>query len=311
MKLSIVTTLYHSESYLVEFATRISAVAKKITEDYEILLVNDGSPDNSLQKAIEIYESDIHIKVIDLAKNMGHHKAIMTGLRHAKGDYVFLIDVDLEEDPELLEIFWNGIKENHDLDAVYGVQVQRKGNLTEKITGKLFYKIFNFFSGVKVPENFITARLMTRKYVDGLLKYNEKELFLGGIWMDVGFSQKAIPVIKHSTSPTTYNVSKKIALFVNALTSFSNTPLIYIFYSGSLITLLSFAYVVDLFYKKFFHGISIEGWTSLIVSIWFLGGINIFCIGIVGIYLSKVFTEVKNRPYSTVRRIYSRDENYE
>lgn len=308
MRLSIVTTLYYSEKYFQEFTDRISSVAKKITEDYEIIFVNDGSPDNSLIESIKAHENDFHVKVVDLARNMGHHKAIMVGLEIAKGDYVFLIDIDLEEEPELLNTFWEHMQKNPETDVAYGVQIKRKGNWLEKITGTFFYKIFNYFSAIKIPENFITARLMTRKYLGELLKYKEKEIFLGGIWMDVGFNQMPISVVKHGTSPTTYNISKKIDLFVNALTSFSNIPLIYIFYSGVMITLISFVYVIDLFYEKLFHGITIEGWTSLIVSIWLLGGINLFCIGIVGIYLSKVFTEVKNRPYSIIKKIYSKDE---
>src|SRR6185369_8084865 len=126
MKLSIVTTLYYSEPFIKEFYNRITAEAKKITDSYEIIFVNDGSPDPSLAAAIELHKNDTHVKVFDLSRNFGHHKAIMTGLSHAKGDYVFLIDVDLEELPEWLGMFWKDMKNQTEFDVIYGVQDTRK-----------------------------------------------------------------------------------------------------------------------------------------------------------------------------------------
>ena len=143
MKLSIVTTLYKSSEYVEEFYKRITKEAKKITDDYEIIFVDDGSPDDSLKKCVSLHKQDQKIKVIELSRNFGHHKAIMTGLSYAKGDFVFLIDSDLEEDPEFLEIFWEELQSGEDLDVVYGLQKSRKGGWFEKFSGGLFYKVFN------------------------------------------------------------------------------------------------------------------------------------------------------------------------
>ncbi|MBI5664356.1 MAG: glycosyltransferase family 2 protein, partial [Nitrospirae bacterium] len=143
MKLSIVTTLYYSEPYIAEFYERISTAAQRITDDYELILVNDGSPDESLSAALALYEKDKRVIVIDFAKNFGHHKAIMTGLSYAQGDYVFLIDSDLEEQPENLDLFWNELHAAPNIDVVYGTQYKRKGGWFEKITGNIFYKLFN------------------------------------------------------------------------------------------------------------------------------------------------------------------------
>ena len=129
MKLSIVTTLYKSSPYIDEFYVRISKEAQKITNDYEIIFVDDGSPDDSLLKVVALYERDSRVKVVELSRNFGHHKAIMTGLSCAKGDFVFLIDSDLEEAPELLGSFWNELQKEDDLDVVYGVQEKRKGGV--------------------------------------------------------------------------------------------------------------------------------------------------------------------------------------
>ena len=158
MKLSVVTTLYYSSKYIEEFYSRISIEAQKITNNYEIIFVDDGSPDDSLSKSIKLCEKNSHVKVIELSKNFGHHKAIMTGLNHARGDFVFLIDIDLEEEPELLGKFWEELKKNNGIDAVYGTQQIRKGYLFERVSGWFFYKIFNYFSEIKIPKNFLTDR---------------------------------------------------------------------------------------------------------------------------------------------------------
>lgn len=304
MKLSIVTTLYHSSPYIDEFYTRISKEAQKITQDYEIIFVDDGSPDDGLKKAIALHEKDANVRVIELSRNFGHHKAIMTGLAHAKGEFVFLIDSDLEEEPEFLGRFWEELHKDEDTDVIYGVQESRKGGWFEKLSGVLFWKLISFMSPIKIPANMITTRLMTSKYNQSLIEYKESEIFIGGIWAHMGYKQKALFVKKGSQSETTYTIKRKLALFVNSITSFSSKPLIYIFYIGLMTTLLSTAFIMKLVVDKLFFGLAFEGWTSLIVSVWFFGGLIILLLGIIGIYLSKIFIEVKQRPYTIVRNIY-------
>lgn len=308
-KLSIVTTLYHSEAYINEFYERITKAASKITNDYEIIFVNDGSPDQSLKRAIALHQQDAQVYIIDLSRNFGHHKAMMTGLSYAKGEYIFLIDVDLEEEPELLNQFWDELEKDNEIDVVYGVQKKRKGNWFEKITGELFYWIINSVSGINVPKNLVTARLMRKNYVDALVQYKEQELFLAGIWTITGFNQVSIGIKKHSHSETTYSIAKKIQITINAITSFSNKPLIYIFSLGLSITTLSLIVVLYLVTRKVMFDVSLEGWASIMASIWLLGGLIIFSIGVIGIYISKIFIEVKNRPYTTIRSIYSHEKN--
>ena len=162
MKLSIVTTLCYSPDYVNEFYERVSKEAKKITDDYEIIFVDDGSSDDSLQKAVALYEKDIKVKVIELSRNFGHHKAIMTGLSYAQGDFVFLIDSDLEEEPELLGKFWAEMQKDDTVDVVYGVQKKRKGGWFERWSGEIYYKIVNKLGNMTIPKNIITARLMKK-----------------------------------------------------------------------------------------------------------------------------------------------------
>lgn len=307
MKISVVTTMYHSVPYINEFYERTVNVLQKITDDYEIVFVNDGSPDHSLELALKLYEKDIHVKIVNLSRNFGHHKAVMTGLSYAKGDYVFMIDIDLEEAPENIELFWNEINSDNYTDVVYGIQEKRKGGLFEQFSGDLFFKIFNFFSDTKVPPSFCFSRLAKRNYINALLKYQEHELFIGGIWYLVGFNQKGIVISKTSKGKSTYTFKKKISLSVNALTSFTNKPLKYIFITGSMITFFSLLCAIFFIIIKLIFGVPISGWASLFVSLWLIGGLIIFNLGVVSIYLSKIFTEVKNRPYTIVKDYYNSD----
>jgi len=308
MKLSIVSTLYQSAPYIREFHERASAAAQQLVgEDYEIVLVNDGSPDNSLDLAIDFTKIDSHVIVVDLSRNFGHHKAMMTGLAHAKGERIFLIDCDLEEEPEYLISFANQMR-NEFCDVVYGIQEQRKGGWFERWSGQLFYRFFKALTGLALPENVVTARLMTRRYVDALLRHEEREVFMAGLWHITGFNQHSHMVKKHSTSETTYTFSRKMSVLVNSVTSFSNAPLVSIFYIGVLISLIALFYIVYLVAHWMFFAKPMSGWTSVMASIWLLGGMVISFIGVVGIYLSKIFSETKQRPYTIVRQIYAKQQ---
>ena len=311
MRLSIVSTLYQSASYINEFHQRASAAAKQLVGDeYEIVLVNDGSPDNSLDVAVQLTENDSHVIVVDLSRNFGHHKAMMTGLAHAKGDQVFLLDSDLEEEPEWLLSFTKQM-EAEASDVVYGIQLKRKGDFFEKITGGFFYQIFRLLTGLAQPNNIVTARLMRRRYVDALLLHQERELNIGGLWIITGFKQCHQTIQKHSTSPTTYSLSQKFSHLVNAVTSFSSLPLVFTFYSGFFIAISAIGYIVYLTIRYLFIASPPNGYTSIIASIWLFSGLIIFFIGVQGIYISKVFSEVKQRPYTIVRQIYKHFQEQE
>jgi len=300
--------MYYSAPHLKEFYERISKAAQKITADYEIIFVNDGSPDDSLDIAVALHEKDSRVTVVDLSRNFGHHRAMMTGLSYAHGEKVFLIDCDLEEEPELLGTLHDKFKAE-DCDVVYGVQEARRGGTFERISGDLFYNIINIISEIDLPKNIFTARLMSARYVKSLVKHKEREIYIDGLWHLTGYTQIPVYVNKHSKSTSTYSLRKKLALCVNAITSFSDTPLIFIFYTGVFISSISALYILYLFIRKVFSGVDISGWTSLIVSVWFLGGLTIFFIGIIGIYLSKIFIETKQRPYAIIRAVYGRDKD--
>lgn len=309
MELSIVTTLYKSSPYIDEFYARISKEAKNITDDYEIIFVDDGSPDDSLQKAVALYEKDSKVKVIELSRNFGHHNAILTGLRNTNGNFVFLIDIDLEEEPELLAKFWEEIHKEKDIDVIFGVQESRKGGLFEKWSGEAFYKVFNFLSPIKVTANQTTVRILTSRFMKAVSdNLKERSLFLAVNLEALGFKQKIIKIKKQKRYGSNYTFSKKINLMINAITSFTSKPLVYVFYLGSMISFFSFIYITYLIIMRLFFEQPLVGWTSMIVSVWFMSGLIIFSIGVLGMYLSKIFDEVKQRPISVIKKIYEKDK---
>ena len=309
MKLSIVTTLYYSAPYITEFYHRATKAAASYCDDnYEIIFVNDGSPDNSLDLAIELAEQDSHVDVIDLSRNFGHHQAILTGLAHSKGDEVFLIDSDLEEEPEWLADFANE-KTKASCDVIFGVQKSRKGGWFEKFSGWFFYKVYDAFTGFDFPKNLITARLMSRRYLNSLLLHDEREIALGGLYYITGYQQKPYYITKHDTSDSTYSFRSKLSLLVNSIASFSSKPLVSIFFLGLIV--LSLSILISLYFtiNVLLFGAPPSGWTSLIVSVWALGGLIISCIGIVGFYVSKIYSETKQRPKTIIRHIYNGKDN--
>ena len=303
MDLSIVSTLYKSASSVRQFHARVSEAARQITSDYEIILVNDGSPDDSLQIALSLQKTDPHLSVIDLSRNFGHHRAMMTGLAHAHGQRIFLLDSDLEEDPALLMAFATEF-DRTGADVVFGVQRKRQDSLVDRLLSSAFYKLFNLLSRDPLPHHLVTMRLMSRRYVNALLRHRERELLIAGLWVITGFQQVALPIDKLDTGATTYTWRRKFAHLVDAVTSFSNRPLVLIFYLGLAISLLAMSAAVYMVLRRMFFGVLLEGWPSLIVSIWLLGGLTLLCLGVIGIYLAKVFSESKRRPYSIIREFH-------
>ncbi len=310
MKLSIVTTLYCSSPYIAEFYRRVVAAADQVVSSYELIFVDDGSPDDSLSIVIDIAKKDDRVKVIELSKNFGHHKAMLAGLEGSVGERVFLVDCDLEEPPESLIEFWDEIESNEGVDIVYGVNSESKeGSIAKRLASSAFYSVFNFFSYVKIPDNELVARLMTARYVKSLLSYCERDVFIPGIWADVGFNRSTVTVLKTFDGNSSYSLKKRLSMASDAVTSFSTKPLVYIFYFGLAMFLFSALTILYLIIRKLFFGTMLGGWTSLLASTYLIGGAIILSVGVIGVYVSRIFTEVKQRPRHIVKKVYRFDEN--
>lgn len=304
-QISIVSTMYRSRLFLERFlAECLNALSDIECTHFEILLVNDGSPDDSLAYALERRLDIPQLVVVDLSRNFGHHHAAYAGLQHARGDLIFLIDCDLEVPPIVLVEFYRKLRES-DCDMVFGYQGARKGGRFERISGGLFWKGFNLLSDVKIPENIVTERIMTRRFVDALLQMGDRNLFLAGMMSWTGFQQIGLPVVKKQRiGNSSYTLMRRIGLMVNAVSSFSAQPLVWLFNIGVTITLLSFLFAFYLIMRKVFFDDALLGFTSIMTMMTLSLGILTTAIGVIGIYLGKVFNQVQSRPTYIVKDIH-------
>ena len=307
MTLSVVTTLYKSKPFLETFLKEIIANIQIIKiNDFELVFVNDGSPDDSVEYLFERKKEIPEIKIIDLSRNFGHHYAIQAGLNFASGEYVFLIDNDLETPPSVLVDYYNEIIIDKNLDVVYGYQEARKGNFIEKKAGSVFWVLINKLSDTKIPHNILTERLMTKQYVNELLRLQDANLFMGGMMYWVGFNQKGIPVKKgQRDGASTYSIKRRAELMLQAITSFSGKPLEWLFYIGISISFFSFLFLIYLATQKIIHQDEVQlGWTSIVaINVLILGIISTF-LGLIGIYIYKIFRQVQGRPNVIIKKIY-------
>lgn len=308
-EISIVSTMYRSRPFLDQFLDEsLQALSGMKCDHFEILLVNDGSPDESLAYVLERQADIPQLVVVDLSRNFGHHAAAQAGLRHASGNLIFLIDCDLEVSPLTLTEFYTKLGETKS-DMVFGYQEARKGGWFEQMSGGLFWKGFNLLSDVKIPENILTERIMTRRYVEALLQMGDRNLFLGGMMSWTGFQQIGLPIVKKQREGrSTYTLVRRIGLMINAVSSFSAQPLIWLFNTGMAITLLSFSFAFYLVFRKLVFDDTLMGFTSVMTMMMLSLGIMTTAIGIVGIYLGKVFNQVQNRPTYIVKDIHRRHE---
>ncbi|MDK1022222.1 MAG: glycosyltransferase family 2 protein [Candidatus Hydrogenedentes bacterium] len=305
-RISVLTSLFCAEPYIQELYDRSKAALERITEDYEIVFVDDGSPDGGNAVVQRLIQEDPRVRLIELSKNFGQHRALLAGLQHVRGELVFMIDSDLEEDPELLEVFYRTMSENEsEIDVVYGVMEKRKGGLLERVSGALFYGLMSTLSEIPMPRDVMGARLMKAGFVDSLLRHGESQPFLGGLLALTGYHQVAVPCEKRSKGTTTYNFRRKVSLALNAFLSYSTRPLTWIVGVGGVLMLVGAAalLVVALRGEPSTAGGADLGW--LLASLWFLSGVIVLAVGIVGVYVGRIFGQVKNRPNAIIRKIYN------
>lgn len=305
-KLSIVTTVFKSERYLPEFLRLAEEALTQIgCQSYEFIFVLDGISDDSKAILLDKQKSTPQLKIVELSRNFGHHPAMSAGLSFATGDSVFLIDCDLEVSPLVLVEF-AALLQDSGVDVVYGVQEVRKGAFIERTLGGLFWKVFNYLSDTKIPLNTVTERLMNRNYVDALLTVGDKNVFLAGMMYWIGFEQIPCMVRKgQRKEESTYTLRKRINLLVDAITSFSEKPLRLLFYLGILVlvatSVIASAFVIR---KLLYPETILLGFTSVIVVLLFGVGMILSALGLIGIYLSKIFNQVKDRPLYAVKKVY-------
>jgi len=294
--ISIVSPVYRAEKILPILVSEINLVMERIGEDYEIILVDDRSPDNSWEVMKVLSSQNSKIKSIRLSRNFGQHSAIFAGLTRAKGDWVVVMDCDMQDQPKEIAKLYKKALEGYDI--VLGQRENRKDKFLKKLSSKLFYKVFNYLSGANFDNNVANFGIYHQKTIKSILDMGDYVKFFSLFINWIGFKSVSIPIEhgEREEGKSTYSVGRLFKQAFNVIISFSDKPLRLFINFGLSISVLSFIVGIYYLYLALTGKIAQPGFSSLILSIWFLSGIIISCIGIVGVYLGKTFDQAKGRP---------------
>lgn len=296
-EISVVIPVYNEQEVISELYKRLKTSLGPITSDYEMIFINDGSRDLTLSKLIYLAENDSKVRYISFSRNFGHQVAVSAGLDFAKGNSVVIIDGDLQDPPEVIPEMYRIHKQGY--EVVYARRTRRKGeSFFKKTSAKIFYRLLKRITSVDIPIDVGDFRLIDRKIVGYLKQMTEQNKFLRGQIAWLGFRQTYIEYERDSrkTGKTGYPLGKMIKFAVDGITSFSNSPLRLVTNLGFFISIVAFLIILYALYSHFFLHHTITGWTSLIISSMFIGGIQLLSIGIIGEYISRINTNVQNRP---------------
>lgn len=301
--LSFVSPVYLGENSIIQLVIEIEKVANKLKLPYEIILVDDRSPDQSWSVIQEIARNNPNLKGIRLSRNFGQHPAIMAGLSQAEGDWIVVLDCDLQDQPKEVEKLYKVAMEGYDI--VLAKRSNRKDTIFKKITSKLFSKTYSYLTDVQFDNSIANFGIYNRKVIEEVIRMNDylKSFPLFVNWL--GFRSIGIDVEheQRRSGTSSYSIKKLLKLAFDTIISFSNKPLKIVVKFGLFISLISFIFGSYTIYKYFNHDINVLGYSSLIVSIWFLSGVIITIIGVVGIYIGKIFDQSKNRPAYIIDKI--------
>jgi glycosyltransferase involved in cell wall biosynthesis len=299
---------YLAESFCVEFEKVFIKYLKKdfIHENVELIFVNDGSKNNSIEQLIALLEKYKFVKVIDFSKNFGHHIALSCGYQYAKGEFVGMLNVDMQEPPSEIPKLLDFIKENN-FDIVYGLSESRKTTFINRITSKLFSFVLNWLTKSNMPSNVTTLRVMNRKFVNAYNSLTEKSRYIPGLETWIGFKHGYLPIVhkEREVGESAYNFSKRLKMAMEAIISFSDYPLRIMVGFGFIISIIGFLAILLLIFSKLFFINYQPGFTTTISLIIFLGGIQIMAIGFASLYIGRILSEVQNRPLFIINEKYN------
>ncbi|GLR16337.1 glycosyltransferase family 2 protein [Portibacter lacus] len=304
--ISIVIPVFNEELIIDQLYTRTTSALEKIGLPFEIICINDGSSDSSLEKLVAYNRKDNRFKVVDLSRNFGHQKAILSGLNYASGDFIGIMDGDLQDPPEVFEEFFNKLK-SESYDVVYAVRKKRKESAFKKFSYWLYYRMLKFMSAENIPLDSGDFCLMTKRVKDHIIKYPEQSLFIRGIRHWVGYKQVGMEYERDSrqAGETKYSFAKLLQLAANGVFSFSNFPIKFLGSLGFFTISLTLIYTVYLLSKRMFWGEVPQGFTTLILAIIFFGGVQLVSIRILGEYITRIYDESRDRPLFVVKDFYS------
>ena len=302
--LSVIVSCYNEEEALPLFYKEINKISKKMKDlNFEFIFVNDGSVDKTLSVIKKIIDKDKRVRYVSFSRNFGKEAAMYAGLKFSKGDYVTLMDADLQDPPELLPEMYNYII-NEGYDCVGTRRVTRKGEPpVRSFFARCFYKIINKMSKIEMVHGARDFRLMTRQMVDAILSMGEYNRYSKGLFSFVGFDTKWLEYenVERVAGKTKWSFWKLFIYAVDGICAFSTAPLVMSAVLGIILCIISFIMILFIIIRTLVYGDPVSGWPSLVCIIFFVSGIQLFCIGIIGEYLAKNYLEVKNRPIFIVK----------
>ena len=304
-KISIIVPCYNEEEMIPIFYKEFSKTTKKLKKvEFEVIYINDGSTDNSLKEMKQLSKEENNVKYISFSRNFGKEAAMMAGLDYASGDYIAIMDVDLQDPPEMLEEMYNIIKNNEEIDCV-GLKTDehKEYGIFRRFFTSCYYKLVSKLSKTEMVPGARDFRLMTRQMVDAVLELKEYNRYSKGIFSFVGFETKWISykVPKRVAGSSKWNIFKLFVYAIDAIVGFSTVPLTISIVVGVLFCFISIVAIIFIIVRTLIFGDPVDGWPSLVCIMFFLSGIQLFCTGISGAYLSKTYTEVKRRPIYIIK----------
>lgn len=308
VEISVVIPAYRCEMFIEEIYGRLVKTLEKIAASFEIIFINDGSPENDWEVIKKLSIADKRVKGINFSRNFGQHYAITAGLDNAAGDWVVVMDCDLQDKPEEIEKLYNKAIEGFDI--VYARRAERKDGFIKKMSSKLFYKVLSYLTEVDQDETVGNFGIYSRKAIEAVKSLKENLRYFPVKIRWVGFPSATVPV-EHSANrerESSYNFKRLFDLALDVMLATSNKPLKLVVKLGMMISALSFAYAIYLFIKAMSGDFQIAGWPSLIVSIWFLSGMIILILGIIGLYVGKTFDETKNKPLYIIKETTGKND---
>lgn len=308
---SVVIPVYRGSPYLQELCLRLCSTLTRLGGDYEIILINDASPDNSWDIIQQLTIADKRIQGIELSRNFGQHNAITAGLQASSGEWIVVMDCDLQDCPEEIEVLYNAIKSNRCADYAVAVRKERKDNFFKILMSKIFYTILGYLTETEQDPSIANFGLYHRKVIDAVLAMKDHVRFFPAMIQWVGFTGIKVPVnhASRQNGSSSYTLKKLFNLGFSVIISFSDKPLRLTVKGGLLISSLSFFYALFILVRALRGEITVSGWPSLIISIWFLSGLIISVMGMIGIYLGRTFEETKRRPVFIIRKTINNDKN--
>jgi glycosyltransferase involved in cell wall biosynthesis len=301
MEFSVIIPVFNEESNLVVLHDRLTKVIQELAHNYEIIFVDDGSVDGSLQTLVDMNQKDDKVKIISFTRNFGQHIAITAGLEHSKGEKVIIMDSDLQDKPEEIPKLLAKLDEGYDI--AYGYWKERTDNIFKRVTSKIYLALLARLSNQTVNPYISSFRIMTRRVVDAYNQFGERSRFYGGLVAWLGFPY-AIVAIEHGerfAGKTKYSFWKMIKLAAEGVISFSDLPLRWIVYFGIAISGISFIFALFYFIAWLIWKTVVPGYTSIIVSSLFIGGVQLIVLGVIGRYIGGIYAETKSRPLYVVK----------